>query len=132
MPFYYRTTTRKGAHEFKPPKGSCQGCPFAKKPGEDRVLRLSIHQETYNELRQQRLSLRGKILRSVRPSTVELSFAHSKELHGLRYARYRGVQKVKTQVLMTAIIQNLKKWAKLRSLQKIGLHLTSHIIEDSI
>ena len=62
----------------------------------------------------------------------ELSFAHSKELHGLRYARYRGVQKVETQVLMTAIIQNLKKWTKLRSLQKIGLHLTSHIIEDSI
>ncbi|WP_046128585.1 transposase, partial [Bacillus thermotolerans] len=88
--------------------------------------------ETYNELRQQRLSLRGKILRSVRPSTVELSFAHSKELHGLRYARYRGVQKVKTQVLMTGIIQNLKKWAKLRSLQKIGLHLTSHIIEGSV
>ena len=132
VPFYYRTTTRKGSHEFKPPKGSCQGCPFAKKPGEDRVLRLSIHQETYNELRQQRLSLRGKILRSVRPSTVELSFAHSKELHGLRYARYRGVQKVKTQVLMTGIIQNLKKWAKLRSLQKNGLHLTSHIIEGSV
>ncbi|KKB33586.1 hypothetical protein QY97_00463 [Bacillus thermotolerans] len=39
---------------------------------------------------------------------------------------------MKTQVLMTAIIQNLKKWAKLRSLQKIGLHLTSHIIEDSV
>jgi hypothetical protein len=27
--------------------------------------------------------------------TVELSIAHSKELYGLRYARYRGVQKVK-------------------------------------
>jgi IS5 family transposase len=103
-----------------------------KKENEDYVLRISIHQEIYDQLREQRLSYRGKILRSVRPSTVELSFAHSKELHGLRYARYRGVQKVKRQVLMTAIIQNLKKWTKLRSLKQIGLHLTYEIIEESV
>ncbi|WP_088014344.1 transposase [Gottfriedia acidiceleris] len=52
-----------------------------------------------------------------------MSFAQSKELHGLRYARYRGVHKVKRQVLMTAIIQNLIKWTKLLSLKEIGLHL---------
>lgn len=131
VPFYYKTTNRQGYHEFKPPKGSCQSCPFAKKENEDRVLRISIHQEIYDQLREQRLSLRGKILRSVRPATVELSFAHSKELHGLRYARYRGVQKVKIQVLMTAIIQNLKKWTKLRLLKQIGLHLTHQIIEET-
>ncbi|WHY44614.1 IS1182 family transposase [Lysinibacillus pakistanensis] len=132
VPFYYKTTNRQGYHEFKPPKGSCQFCPFVKRENEDRVLRISIHQEIYNQLRGQRLSYRGKILRSVRPATVELSFAHSKELHGLRYARYRGVQKVKRQVLMTAIIQNLKKWTKLRSLKQIGLHLTHEIIEESV
>lgn len=132
VPFYYRTTTRQGYHEFKPPKGGCKGCSYVKSPGEDRILRISIHQEIYDKLREQRISFRGKILKSVRPATVELSFAHSKELHGLRYARYRGVQKVKIQVLMTAIIQNLKKWTKLRSLQKIGLHLTYKIIDDSI
>ncbi|OOR21859.1 transposase [Bacillus cereus] len=110
---------------------SCQFCPFAKKENQDRVLRISIHQDIYDQLREQRLSMRGKILRSVRPSTVELSFAHSKELHGLHYARYRGVQKVKSQVLMTAIIQNLKKWTKLRSLKQVGLHLTHQIIEET-
>ncbi|MFV0305274.1 MAG: transposase, partial [Moheibacter sp.] len=61
--------------------------------------------------------------------TVELSFAQSKELHGLRYARYRGVQKVKTQVLLTAIIQNLIKWTNLLSLQDVGLYLTYQIKE---
>nr|WP_255295648.1 transposase [Bacillus cereus] len=89
-----------------------------------------MHQETYDKLREQRLSIRGKILKSVRPATVELNFAHSKELHGLCYARYRGVQKVKAQVLMTAIIQNLKKRTKFRSLQQVGLHLTHQIIEE--
>ncbi|MBM7650567.1 transposase [Bacillus ectoiniformans] len=132
VPFSYRTTTRQGYHEFRPPKGSCQGCPYVKKETEDRVLRISIHQETYDKLREQRLSQRGKILRSVRPATIELSFAHSKELHGLRYARYRGVQKTKIQVLMTAIIQNLKKWARLRYLKENGLHLTYKIIEETI
>ncbi|PET94832.1 hypothetical protein CN941_26335 [Bacillus cereus] len=62
--------------------------------------------------------MRWKILRSVHPSTVELSFAHSKELHVLRYARYRGVQKVKAQVLMTAIIQNLKSGPNFAHLSK--------------
>ncbi|PES65566.1 hypothetical protein CN505_29915 [Bacillus cereus] len=130
LPFHYKTTTRQCYHEFKPPKGSCKAFPFTKKENQDRVLRISIHQETYDKLREQRLSIRGKILKSVRPATVELNFAHSKELHGLRYARYRGVQKVKAQVLMTAIIQNLKKWTKFRSLQQVDLHLTHQIIEE--
>jgi transposase len=130
VPFYYRTTRRDGYHEFKPPKGGCNGCSFANNPGVDRILRVSIHQKIFDKLREQRLSPRGKILRSVRPATVELSFAHSKELHGLRYARYRGAHKVKVQVLLTDIMQNLKKWTKLRSLQKIGLHLTYKIIDE--
>lgn len=130
VPFRYTTTTRQGYHEFKPPKGSCRSCPFALKEDADRKLRISIHQSTYDRLREMRLSLRGKLLRIVRPQTIELSFAQSKENHGLRYARYRGLQKVKTQVLMTVIIQNFKKWAKLRSLQQVGLHLTYKIIEQ--
>lgn len=122
IPFHYKNTTRDGYHEYKPEKGSCMSCPHMKK--EDKVLRVSVHQEIYDKMREQRLSMRGKILRFVRPSTVELSFAQSKELHGLRYARYRGVQKVKRQVLLTAIIQNLKKWTKLCLLEHIGLSLT--------
>lgn len=131
IPFEYKTTTRQGYHEFKPIKGSCSGCPAALKEGQDRVLRISIHQPVYDKLREMRLSLRGKILRLVRPQTIELSFAHSKEHHGLRYARYRGALKVKVQVLVIALTQNFKKWAKLRSLQKVGLHLTYKIIEDT-
>ncbi|MDH2882744.1 transposase, partial [Bacillus cytotoxicus] len=76
------------------------------------------------------LSDRGEILRFVRPSTVELSFAQSKELHGFRFARYRGVQKVTTQALLTAIIQNLIKWTKLLSLKEVGLCLTYQISDE--
>lgn len=31
VPFYYRTTTREGYHEFKPPKDGCNGCSSVKK-----------------------------------------------------------------------------------------------------
>lgn len=122
VPFSYKNSTRQGYHEYRPPKGSCEGCPYAKIG--DRVLRISVHQDVYERLHSQRLSPRGKVLRSVRPSTVERSFAESKELHGFRYARYRGVRKVTIQVLMTAISQNLKKWARLRSLHESGIDLT--------
>jgi transposase len=127
--FTYSTSTRSGYHEYKPAvKGSCVGCPAAK-GAKDRVFRVSVHQDIYERMRKQRLSMRGKVLRSVRPSTIERSFAESKELHGLRFTRYRGVQQVQIQVWITAMIQNLKKWTKLRSLQQYGLYLTYQMEE---
>jgi hypothetical protein len=127
--FTYSTSTLSGYHEYKPAvKGSCVGCPAAK-GAKDRVFRVSVHQDIYERMRKQRLSMRGKVLRSVRPSTMERSFAESKELHGLRFTRYRGVQQVQIQVWITAMIQNLKKWIKLRSLQQYGLYLTYQVEE---
>lgn len=127
--FMYSTSTRSGYHEYKPAvKGSCVGCPAAQ-GAKDRVFRVSVHQDIYERMRKQRLSMRGRVLRSVRPSTMERSFAESKELHGLRFTRYRGVQQVQIQVWITAMIQNLKKWTKLRSLQQYGLYLTYQMEE---
>ncbi|SFF73441.1 Transposase DDE domain-containing protein, partial [Planifilum fulgidum] len=47
--------------------------------------------------------------------TIERSFADAKELHGLRYARYRGLAKVREQCLLIAVAQNIKKMALLLS-----------------
>ena len=44
---------------------------------------------------------------------AERSFADSKELHGLRYCRMRGLSKVTEQCLLTAAVQNMKKIASL-------------------
>ena len=48
-----------------------------------------------------------------RKETVERSFADSKEIHGLRYCRMRGLSKVAKQCLLTAAVQNMKKIAYL-------------------
>ncbi|TPE52015.1 IS5/IS1182 family transposase, partial [Maribrevibacterium harenarium] len=50
-----------------------------------------------------------------RKETVERSFADAKELHGYRYARFRGIDKVSSQCLLTAAAQNMKKIALLLS-----------------
>ncbi len=82
--------------QLKPPKNSCVWCPFTLKKNQDRVLRISSHPPIYDRLRVIRLSWRGKILGLARPVMIELGFAHNKENHSLRYARYRGQPKVKT------------------------------------
>ncbi|HHI3609453.1 TPA: transposase, partial [Bacillus anthracis] len=46
---------------------------------------------------------------------IERSFADAKELHGYRYARFRGLKSVQIQAYLTAACQNMKK---------IALHLT--------
>ena len=54
---------------------------------------------------------KGKGIYNRRKETVERSFADSKNLHGLRYARFRGREKVSEQCLLTAAVQNMKKIA---------------------
>ena len=50
-----------------------------------------------------------------RKETVERSFADAKQLHGLRYARLRGLDKVKEQCLLAAACQNMKKIAQVKA-----------------
>lgn len=69
----------------------------------------------------------------IKKETIERSFADSKELHGLRYCRLRGLSKVSEQCLLTAAAQNIKKIAMVLdrrfSHKKICLHsLIIHIL----
>lgn len=60
-----------------------------------------------------RLTDKGKALYKRRKETVERSFADAKELHGHRYARFRGLAKVRGQCLLAGACQNMKKIARL-------------------
>ena len=55
----------------------------------------------------------GKKIYKRRKETIERSFAESKELHGQRYCRMRGLAKVEEQCLLTAAVQNMKKIANI-------------------
>lgn len=112
---YYTTTARDGYRQYKSDSSTCRGCEFLSKCTESKthtkILTRHVWEEDKEWVRANRLSEQGKELYSRRKTTIERSFADSKELHGLRYARMRGIAKVKEQCLLTAVAQNIKKMA---------------------
>lgn len=111
----YATTDRNGYRHYKSNPNICRDCPqLAKCTGSKnttKVITRHVWEADKETIRENRLSERGKVLYRRRCTTIERSFADAKELHGLRYARMRGLSKVKEQCLMTAIAQNIKKMA---------------------
>lgn len=111
----YRTTTREGYREYKSDPKKCAECPLleqcTRSKNKQKVVTRHVWEEHKEQIRLNRLSKEGKVLYQYRKETVERSFADSKELHGLRYCRLRGLQKASEQVLLTAACQNMKKIA---------------------
>jgi transposase len=54
-------------------------------------------------------SCRGRRLLRLRQTCIEGLFGQAKSLHGMARARWRGLKKVLMQVLLTAIVLNIKK-----------------------
>ena len=77
-------------------------------------------------LRRQKVNFEeGKEIYAKRKEKIERSFAESKELHGLRYCRMRGNERVSEQCLLTAAVQNMKKIANIlwkRDLQPFSIN----------
>lgn len=111
----YRTTSRTGQREYVSKASVCSQCPMLSECTESknkvRVITRHVWHDYKDKIRENVLSPLGKYLRRRRRETVERSFADAKQLHGLRYARYRGLENVTEQCLMTAIAMNIKKIA---------------------
>lgn len=88
------------------------------------VYRRHIHEEYNERCRERRLSEEGRYLYSQRCQTVERSFADSKQNHGFRYAKYRGLAKMQNYTWLFCAVQNMKKIAMMvyRNLHNI-LHI---------
>lgn len=112
----YRTTNRKGFKEYISDANLCSACKLLSQCMESkskvRVISRHVWQEHREKVRANTLTVQGKYLRRKRHETVERSFADAKELHGLRYARFRGLAKVTEQCLLTALAMNIKKMAR--------------------
>ncbi len=68
-------------------------------------------EDSKERINKNRLTEEGKKIYARRKETVERSFADSKQLHGHRYARMRGLKKALEQALLCAAVQNMKKIA---------------------
>ncbi|MFH1852138.1 MAG: IS1182 family transposase [Candidatus Neomarinimicrobiota bacterium] len=111
----YRTTTRQGYREYQSNPKLCRQCSFLKcctnSANYTKIVTRHIWEESKERIDSHRLTERGKKLYKRRKETVERSFADSKQLHGHRYARMRGLLKVQEQSLLCAACQNMKKIA---------------------
>jgi len=115
----YKTTTRQGYKEYVSKKEHCKNCEHREKcligKNEFRTIRRHVWEEHKENIKKFVKSDVGRTIYKRRKETVERSFADSKELHGLRYCRLRGISKVKEQSYMTAVAQNIKKIANMLS-----------------
>ncbi|WP_188646725.1 transposase, partial [Marinithermofilum abyssi] len=120
----YRTTNRQGFREYKSDPSVCQACPLRSQCTTSKNCVKTVTRHVWEDakewVRTNRLSDQGKALYKRRKETIERSFADAKELHGLRYARMRGLAKVTEQCLLTACAQNIKKMALLLSKRSRG------------
>lgn len=113
----YRTTNRSGYREYASNPQQCRHCAHrtrcTQSANATKVITRHVWQASKERIDQHRLSPAGKALYARRKETVERSFADAKQLHGHRYARMRGIHKVREQCLLAAACQNMKKIATL-------------------
>ena len=113
----YSTTNRSGYREYKSNPSVCKTCPLrdacTQSRNHTKVVTRHIWQESLEKINANRLNPWGKRIYERRKETVERSFADAKQLHGHRYARLRGLRKVREQCLLAAAAQNIKKIALL-------------------
>jgi transposase len=113
----YNTTNRVGYREYHSDSEQCKTCPFldqcTRSRNRTKVITRHVWQDSVERTDARRLTAKGKRIYQRRKETVERSFADAKQLHGHRYARYRGLRRVSGQCLLAAACQNMKKIALL-------------------
>ena len=111
----YTTTNRQGYKEYKSKNDRCASCPRREMCLSAKQSTKSIRRHVWEDFKDKAWNFThsdyGKKIYAGRKETIERSFADSKELHGLRYCRLRGIAKVTEQCLLTAAAQNMKKIA---------------------
>lgn len=111
----YSTTERGGYRHYKSDPKQCRECELRDRctasANMTKIVTRHVWQDIRDKVDSHRLTDWGKRLYKRRKETVERSFADAKQLHGHRYARFRGILHMKEQCLMAATAQNIKKIA---------------------
>ena len=113
----YKTTTREGYMEYHSKREICCNCPKKEKclyeNADKRIIRLHVWDKELREIDHfTKTTDLGKRIYKRRKETIERAFADLKELHGFRYARFRGLNGIREQSYMSAAAYNMKKIAR--------------------
>ncbi len=101
---------------YRARKIDCQVCQKKSECTKDQARSVSYHiyEDSINKAKELNKTQAYRISQRKRKQIEEL-FGEAKEFMGLRRAKYRGLQFVREQVLMTATAQNIKRMIKLLS-----------------
>ncbi len=112
----YTTTNRDGYRQYKSNPNDCKNCPFLSKCTSSKNHVKEVQRHVWEEYQEQVLdnshTLELREIYSKRKETIERSFGDGKENHGLRFTRYRGLNRVTNSLLITFASMNLKKIAR--------------------
>ena len=113
----YKTTSREGYRHYQSDPNICVNCEHlsrcTKNAKQVKTVTRHVWENSKERINQHRLTPEGKVIYKRRKETVERSFADAKQLHGYRYARYTGLNRVQDQCLLVAAAQNIKKIAQM-------------------
>ena len=101
----------RNGYKYYSSKENCENCPQKKgccNKKEYRTITRHICEELNEEMRERRVSERGKELYKQRKEKIERSFADSKQNHGYRYAMYKGIEKNQNYTWLICAAQNMK------------------------
>jgi transposase len=112
---HLRVNWPAASHIWQAKPGDCQACPLrprCTKAARYRTLQISIYQPDYDAMDVRLAGPGARLAAIARRTGPEVKFAEGKQWQGLARAKYRGLQKFKGQVLLTAAAQNIKKYIK--------------------
>ena len=107
----YTERIDRNGYKYYASKENCENCPQKKgccNKKEYRTITRHICEELNEEMRERRVSERGKELYKQRKEKIERSFADSKQNHGYRYAMYKGIEKNQNYTWLICAAQNMK------------------------
>ncbi len=111
----YSTTNKDGYREYKSEPRICKNCPHKAQCTESKNCQKVVTRHVWGEYMEYAEDVRhspdGKEVYKLRKETIERVFADAKVKHGLRYTQYRGLERLRMQVLLTFACMNLKKLA---------------------
>ena len=119
----YSTTNRDGYREYKSKAYICEKCPMREQCTHSgsftKVVTRHVWEDYLERAEDVRHSPQGKEVYALRKETIERVFGDAKEKHGMRYTQYRGLARLRMQVLLTFSCMNLKKLAKWKRLKAL-------------
>jgi len=111
----YSTTNRDGYREYKSDPAICKSCPSRGQCTESKSCQKVVLRHVWEDYMERaedvRHSPEGREAYKLRKETIERVFADAKVMHGMRYTQYRGLARLRMQVLLTFSCMNLKKLA---------------------